>query len=189
MASTGVLPHTPERAFALFSGGNQQKIVLAKWLRMEPTVMLLEEPTQGVDVGAKAGIHELLARAAAGGAGVLVASSDAKELAGICHRVLVLDRGVVTTVLAGADLDEQRLVRAVLSGARPAPSRPHRLDGARRSLAMTQLTDPTGPSAPRRRSGRARPPRPAPRRRGRAPGRGRAGSSPSATSAPCTSSR
>ncbi len=122
MRSTGVRPHTPERGFALFSGGNQQKIVLAKWLRMEPTVMLLEEPTQGVDVGAKAGIYELLARAAASGAGVLVASSDAKELAAICDRVVVLDHGVVTAVLTGDALDEQRLVHAVLSGVHTQPA-------------------------------------------------------------------
>ena len=61
-------PPSPSGALELFSGGNQQKVVLAKWLRNEPRVLLLDEPTQGVDVGAKAGIYELIADAAAAGA-------------------------------------------------------------------------------------------------------------------------
>lgn len=122
LTTATVRPLRPEQPFALFSGGNQQKMVVAKWLRLEPAVLLLEEPTQGVDVGAKAGIYDLLARAAATGAAVLVASSDAKELAAICDRVLVLDRGVVVAEVVRPHLTEQRLVRAVLSGARPIPA-------------------------------------------------------------------
>lgn len=116
-----VRPDSPERAFALFSGGNQQKIVVAKWLRLSPAVLLLEEPTQGVDVGAKAGIYDLLETATRTGAAVLVASSDAKELAAICHRVLILDRGVIVAELSRPQLTEQRLVHAVLTGAPPVP--------------------------------------------------------------------
>ncbi len=110
-----VRPSTPETQFALFSGGNQQKIVLAKWLRLTPKVLLLQEPTQGVDVGAKAGIYELLARAAGSGAGILVASSDTKELAAICDRVLVLRHGVVIGEVRRPQLTEARLVHAVLT--------------------------------------------------------------------------
>lgn len=122
LATASVRPHDPERRFAFFSGGNQQKIVLAKWLRLDPAVLLLEEPTQGVDVGAKAGIYDLLARAAAAGAAVLVASSDVKELAAISDRVVVLDLGVVVSELSRPHLSEQRLLEAVLTGAVPVPS-------------------------------------------------------------------
>jgi ABC-type sugar transport system ATPase subunit len=109
-----VRPAEPERALELFSGGNQQKIVLAKWLRNDPKVLLLDEPTQGVDVGAKAGIYELIANAAAAGAGILVSSSDAKELALICDRVLVMHDGRVVAEMRGSELSEAGLVRAGL---------------------------------------------------------------------------
>ncbi|MBS1895319.1 MAG: sugar ABC transporter ATP-binding protein [Actinobacteria bacterium] len=110
-----VRPAEPERALELFSGGNQQKVVLAKWLRNEPKALLMDEPTQGVDVGAKAGIFELIADAAAAGAGVLVCSSDAKELALICDRVLVMRDGeMVAEVSRGTQLSEAGLVRAGL---------------------------------------------------------------------------
>jgi ribose transport system ATP-binding protein len=110
-----VRPGTPERIFAQFSGGNQQKIVLAKWMRNSPSVLLLEEPTQGVDVGAQASIYEMVHQAAALGAGVLVASSDTKELVSLCHRVLVLTDGTVSAELTGAGLTESNLVRHTLS--------------------------------------------------------------------------
>lgn len=106
-----------DRPFALFSGGNQQKIVLAKWLRNTPRVLLLEEPTQGVDVGAQASIYALISRAARSGAAVLVSSSDTEELAAICDRVLVLRDGRVHVELSGAELTEANLVRANLSQA------------------------------------------------------------------------
>jgi ribose transport system ATP-binding protein len=111
MREVAVNPPEPERALDLFSGGNQQKIVLAKWLRNDPKVLLLDEPTQGVDVGAKAGILELIASAAAHGAGVLVCSSDTKELALICDRVLVMRDGAVVAEVDQDELSEARLVR------------------------------------------------------------------------------
>jgi len=89
-------------------------VVLAKWLRNEPKALLMDEPTQGVDVGAKAGIFELIANAAAAGAGVLVCSSDAKELALICDRVLVMRDGEVVAEMAKSKLSEAGLVRAGL---------------------------------------------------------------------------
>ncbi|HEX6025603.1 MAG TPA: sugar ABC transporter ATP-binding protein [Solirubrobacter sp.] len=112
-----VQPPDAERMLALFSGGNQQKVVLAKWLRNEPRVLLMDEPTQGVDVGAKAGIFELIAGAAGAGAGVLISSSDAKELALICDRVLVLRDGALAAEVNKPDLSEARLVSAALGGA------------------------------------------------------------------------
>jgi ribose transport system ATP-binding protein len=116
-------PPDPERMLALFSGGNQQKVVLAKWLRNDPKVLLMDEPTQGVDVGAKAGIFELIAGAAAGGAGVLISSFDAKELALICDRVLVMRDGELVMEVDKADLSEARLVSAALARGRSGGSR------------------------------------------------------------------
>jgi ribose transport system ATP-binding protein len=109
-----------ERPFALFSGGNQQKIVIGRWLRTRPKVLVLEEPTQGVDVGAQAGIHRLVADAAAEGTAVLVCSTDAKELATICHRVLVLHDGVVAVTLSGDQVSEASIVHATLVDPRRA---------------------------------------------------------------------
>lgn len=112
--AVAVRPRDAERNLALFSGGNQQKIVLAKWLRNEPKVLLMDEPTQGVDVGAKAGLFELIASAAANGAGVLICSSDDKELAMICDRVIVMRDGEMVADLPRAGLSEAALVRAAL---------------------------------------------------------------------------
>ena len=103
-------PAEPQRPLETFSGGNQQKVVIARWLRTEPGVLLLDEPTQGVDVGAKAAIYGLVAAAAAAGAAVLVASSDEQELAAICDRVLVMRHGAITGEAAGDELTEAALV-------------------------------------------------------------------------------
>jgi ABC-type sugar transport system ATPase subunit len=103
-------PADPERPLELFSGGNQQKVVLAKWLRNDPSVLLLDEPTQGVDVGAKAAIYNLVHAAAARGAAVLMASSDTAELAAVCDRVVVMRDGRAAAEVRGADLTEERLV-------------------------------------------------------------------------------
>jgi len=120
MSAVRARPQEPDRRLELFSGGNQQKVVLAKWLRNDPRVLLLDEPTQGVDIGAKAGIFELVADAAARGAGVLYCSSDAKELAEVCDRVLVMRDGELVASLAGPQLTEAGLVRASV-GAPTAP--------------------------------------------------------------------
>jgi len=94
------------------SGGNQQKVVLARWLRRDPRVLLLDEPTQGVDVGARAEIYELIHAAVAGSAAALVASSDFEELARICDRVIVLRKGRAAAELRDGDLDAEQIVRA-----------------------------------------------------------------------------
>ena len=103
-------PANPERILELFSGGNQQKVVLAKWLRNGPKVLLLDEPTQGVDVGAKAAVYELINEAAARGVAVLVSSTDTNELAMLCDRVIVLRDGTIDSELSGDVLTEERLV-------------------------------------------------------------------------------
>jgi ABC-type sugar transport system ATPase subunit len=104
-------PADPERVMNLLSGGNQQKVVLAKWLRTRPRVLVLDEPTQGVDVGAKAAVYELIVAAARMGSAILICSSDTKELVLLCNRVLVLQDGVVGTEVQREHLTEARLVR------------------------------------------------------------------------------
>jgi ABC-type sugar transport system ATPase subunit len=118
----GLRPPSPERALGLFSGGNQQKVVLARWLRNKPKLLLLDEPTQGVDIGAKASIYELLAQAAASGTGVLVSSSDTKELALLCDRVLVMRDGAKVAVIDRSELSEDRMIRESLGLWRGAPT-------------------------------------------------------------------
>jgi ribose transport system ATP-binding protein len=103
-------PPDPDRPLGLFSGGNQQKVVLAKWLRIKPTVLLLDEPTQGVDVGAKAAVYELIDGIAAQGAAVMVTSSDTKELAYLCDRVIVLRDGDIAAQVTHDTLTDERLV-------------------------------------------------------------------------------
>jgi ABC-type sugar transport system ATPase subunit len=114
MATVGVRPAEPEWALTQFSGGNQQKVVMAKWLRMQPKVLLLDEPTQGVDVGASVAILDLVSAAAEEGAAVLIASSDDKELAAMCDRVLVMRDGMIAAEISGDELTEARLVREAL---------------------------------------------------------------------------
>jgi ribose transport system ATP-binding protein len=92
-----------------FSGGNQQKVVLAKWLRCSPKVLLLDEPTQGVDVGTKAEIHRRVLAAKQDGAAVVVNSTDIDELDALCDRVLVFRRGRVATELSREDISVARI--------------------------------------------------------------------------------
>jgi ribose transport system ATP-binding protein len=116
MQRLGVRPADPQRALSGFSGGNQQKIVLAKWLQSDPKVLVLEEPTQGVDAGAKREIYELLLQAVGRGAGILLCSSDTEEVANVCHRVLVLDGGRVTAELTGDGVTEQAILEHCNAG-------------------------------------------------------------------------
>lgn len=94
-----VKPPTPTVPMSSLSGGNQQKVVFAKWLQTSPRLILLEEPTQGVDVGARAVLWDIVRSAARDGACVLVSSSDYEELAALCDRVYIMRHGVVKDVL------------------------------------------------------------------------------------------
>ncbi|MEQ8719569.1 MAG: sugar ABC transporter ATP-binding protein [Acidimicrobiales bacterium] len=94
------------------SGGNQQKVVVARAMREEPRVLLLDEPTRGVDIGAKADIYGLVADVADSGAGVVVASSEIPELLLLCDRILVFHHGVVAAELTGEDMNEEAIVAA-----------------------------------------------------------------------------
>jgi D-xylose transport system ATP-binding protein len=94
------------------SGGNQQKVVLGKWLLTEPRVLFLDEPTRGVDVGAKAEIHRLIAELAEAGLGVVLVSSDLPELLGMSHRVLVLSLGAATAELSASEATPEAVMTA-----------------------------------------------------------------------------
>jgi rhamnose transport system ATP-binding protein len=94
------------------SGGNQQKAMLARWLERDPQVIILDEPTRGVDVGAKAEIHALIDRLAAAGRAVLMISSDLPELLGMSDRIFVMNRGTIETELRGDQMTEHNIVLA-----------------------------------------------------------------------------
>jgi ribose transport system ATP-binding protein len=96
----GARPLVTEPAIHTFSGGNQQKVIMARWLGGAMKVLVLEEPTMGVDVGAKADIYALLDRHAAEGGCVVVVSTDLEEVAAICHRVMIFGQGRITAELA-----------------------------------------------------------------------------------------
>ncbi len=99
------------------SGGNQQKVVLAKWLEAKPRVLLLNDPLRGIDVGAKAEIRDVILELADSGISVLVWSSEAEELLGMCDRIVVLRKGSVTATLEPASTDRRTLLLAVVGDA------------------------------------------------------------------------
>jgi ribose transport system ATP-binding protein len=109
-----VRPRNSEFTMADLSGGNQQKVVLARWLRMKPKVLVLNDPTQGVDIGAKSDIHKLIDEAAADGTAVLVVSTDHEELVRLCHRVLILRRGKVADEMEGGRMDHDLITAATI---------------------------------------------------------------------------
>jgi ribose transport system ATP-binding protein len=105
----------PEQPVVQLSGGNQQKIVLAKWLFGEAQVLMLDEPTRGIDVGAKAEIYALLGRLAAAGRAIVVVSSELPELMHLCDRILVLSRGHFAGEVARAGFSEERILSLAYS--------------------------------------------------------------------------
>jgi ribose transport system ATP-binding protein len=111
-----VRPADPSMPMASLSGGNQQKVVLAKWFQMAPKLILLDEPTQGVDIGARQTVFRHIANAAAAGAAVLCASSDYEQLAAICSRVLIFAAGRVVATLEGAEISKEAIAEPSLAG-------------------------------------------------------------------------
>jgi rhamnose transport system ATP-binding protein len=95
-----------------FSGGNQQKVVLAKWLGRKPAVLIVDEPTRGIDVATKAEVHHLLVQLARDGVGVLMISSELPEVLQISDRILVMREGQLMTELAHADASEEKILAA-----------------------------------------------------------------------------
>ncbi len=109
-------PNDPTLAIEALSGGNQQKVVIARWLATGRKLLICEDPTAGVDVGAKAEIYALLNKALAEGVGVIVVSTDFEEVATICHRTIVFSQGEIVAEIAGDALTTDALIQAASAG-------------------------------------------------------------------------
>ena len=112
----GITMSSPQARVGELSGGNQQKVVFAKWLETDPTVVLLDDPTRGVDVGARLEMHAIISQMAARRRIVLITSSDLEELAEVCDRVIVFFQGVAVAELRGDHLTEHRLLESISTG-------------------------------------------------------------------------
>ncbi len=125
----GLSPNDPGLPIDALSGGNQQKVVVGRWLETGRKMLIAEDPTAGVDVGAKAEIYQLLFNATQSGMGVLVVSTDFEEVANICHRALVFSRGRCVAELKGIDLSTENLIQqASASEARISKATSHAID-------------------------------------------------------------
>jgi len=113
--SLGLSPNAPELAIEALSGGNQQKVVIGRWLATNRTLLICEDPTAGVDVGAKAEIYALLNKALEAGLGILLISTDFEEISAICHRAIVFSQGQIVDELSGTRLSTERLIQAASS--------------------------------------------------------------------------
>ena len=110
--SVGLRPNDPHLPVEALSGGNQQKVVVGRWLSTNRRVLIAEDPTAGVDVGAKSEIYQLISKALERGLTVIVVSTDFEEVAHICHRALVFSRGNIIAELEGSALTTQSLIHA-----------------------------------------------------------------------------
>lgn len=115
-AELGLSPNDPSLAIEALSGGNQQKVVIGRWLATNRRLLLCEDPTAGVDVGAKAEIYALLNRALAEGVGILVISTDFEEIATICHRAIVFSQGAIVDEVSGTRLTTENLIQSASAG-------------------------------------------------------------------------
>ena len=106
----------PSKIVRYLSGGNQQKVVIAKWLNIEPDILILDEPTRGVDVGAKKEIYSILSELAEQGMALLVISSELNEVINLCDRVLVLRKGELVAQLAGEEITKESLLATSMGG-------------------------------------------------------------------------
>jgi ribose transport system ATP-binding protein len=114
--SLDLRPPDPQREVRLFSGGNQQKVVLARWLTTGSRVLLLDEPTRGVDVGARSELYKLIQRLADEGVAIVLVSSEIPEVLGLADRVLVVREGRVVHEGPAADIDEHQVLDLVMEG-------------------------------------------------------------------------
>ncbi len=121
-AKLGLRPNDPDMPIEALSGGNQQKVVVGRWLHLRGKIYVFEDPTAGVDVGAKAEIYRLIEAALQQGAATFLVSTDFEEVANICHRALVFDRGQVVAELAARDLSVNALLAAASASINPAAS-------------------------------------------------------------------
>ena len=119
-ARVGLRPNAPELPIEALSGGNQQKVIVGRWLEIAQRLLIAEDPTAGVDVGAKAEIYRLLDAALAKGLAIVVVSTDFEEVARLCHRALVFSRGEIVADLKDEDITLERLIHAASVSARAA---------------------------------------------------------------------
>jgi ABC-type sugar transport system ATPase subunit len=103
---------SPSQIVRSLSGGNQQKVVLAKWLAAEPRILLLDEPTHGVDVGTKADVHRTISHLAASGLTILLISSELPEILGMSDRVLVMREGRIAGEFTREEATQERIIQA-----------------------------------------------------------------------------
>jgi ribose transport system ATP-binding protein len=122
LRALAVRPDDPLRAAGELSGGNQQKLVLARWLVHASSVLLLDEPTRGVDVGARAEVYRVIGELTGRGLAIVMVSSELAELVGFCDRILVMREGAVVGELAGETATEEQILRHALRTAAAAPS-------------------------------------------------------------------
>jgi ribose transport system ATP-binding protein len=111
-----IRPPDPERPYGLLSGGNQQKVIMGKWLNARPKVLVLDDPTAGVDVGARQAIYDLIAREAGRGLAVVLCSSDYEDVVSVCDRAIVMRNGAVGEHVGHDDLSEHTLLLAATGG-------------------------------------------------------------------------
>jgi ribose transport system ATP-binding protein len=104
---------SPRQKVLKLSGGNQQKVVIGKWLCTKPKLLILDEPTRGIDVGSKAEIHKLITGLADSGIAIILISSEIPEIMGICSRVITISRGRVTGEFSGSEISEKNLIEAI----------------------------------------------------------------------------
>jgi len=119
IAQLRIKARSPDTLVNQLSGGNQQKVVVGKWLEVAPRVILLDDPTRGVDVGAKREIYELIRQMSADGRIVLFSSTELPELIGLCDRILVLYRGALVGEVAGGGVDSRTLLHLINTGEKP----------------------------------------------------------------------
>ena len=118
IASRSIKTSGTEAPIGSLSGGNQQKVMFGKALRLSPRLLLLDEPTQGIDIGAKDQIHRLIDESSAQGVATLVASTDTDELVRLCHRVIVMANGYAVASLVGDDITTERIEHTQLESSR-----------------------------------------------------------------------
>ena len=113
-----------EQVVNKLSGGNQQKVVVGKWLASQPRLLIMDEPTRGVDVGAKAEIHRLMSELAQQGLGILMISSELPEVLGMSDRILVMRQGRLVAEFSRAEATQENVGAAMMSAASIVPSDP-----------------------------------------------------------------
>jgi ribose transport system ATP-binding protein len=132
----GLRPNDPNMPIELLSGGNQQKVVVGRWLHLASKVYIFEDPTAGVDVGAKAEIYRLFDVALSEGAAIVIVSTDFEEVAKVCHRALVFDRGRVVSELGACDVSVENLLAAASAGIATSSTSADRTDTGSGSHAV-----------------------------------------------------